>query len=360
MKTPTKIALGITAIVCVWIASGIFSSKTSHEKIDAKAAGVDLSGIIKTQILTAAPHVRYITLNGSTEPNRKVALKPETEGRIISIPAKEGSRLKKNDIILQLDVRDRKERLEEAKAVLRQRELEYEAAKKLTKTGFRTEISLAEAKARLESARADLTRIRLDLEHTTIRAPFDGVLERINAELGDFVAVGFFGGEAALATFFEHDPLKVTGQVSERDLENVKLGSTAKVELATGREVQGLVKYIGSLADGGSRTYTVEVAIANADNAIPSGMSAQIKLPTGEVGAYKVASSVLSLDDKGTVGVKLVGKDNVVTFKPVKIIEETPDGLWIADLPDSIALITVGGAFVNNGQAIALPKPAAK
>ena len=71
-------------------------------------------------------------------------------------------------------------------AALAQRELEYEAARKLGAKQFQSETRVAEALAQLEAARAALLGLRLDLAHTAIAAPFKGVVERRMVEVGDY------------------------------------------------------------------------------------------------------------------------------------------------------------------------------
>ena len=321
--------------------------------MNAAAGGViDYSKVIKIEELDAKERVRSIVLYGATEAFRKVNIKPETEGRLVAIEAEEGTVVKQGQVILRLDLRDREARVSQTKALVAQRELEFQAAKELNKKGFRTEVGLAEARTNLENAKTDLLRAELDLRHTAIRAPFDGILEKVNADLGDFVAVGFFGGEAALATMVDYDPMLVVGQVAEGDRSFLKIGETATLKLATGLQVEGRVRYIGSVADTASRTFRVEVEVANPDRAIPTGITAQMQLPADRVRAYLISPASLSLDDKGVVGVKTLSDNRVVEFHPVKLVEDSKEGIWVSGLPEKIRLISTGQAFVSAGQVI--------
>lgn len=348
------VAALIVAGVSVWVLSSVIippNTETDMRLRETQSA-IELEAALKIASLRAEPHRRYVVLYGATEPNRRVELKAETQGAVKAIPAKEGQYLKKGEVIVQIDERDRRALYAQAKALLKQREIEFNAAKRLQKEGFQTEIRLAEANTRLEEARANLRRTDLDLQYTKLRSPFDGVLEAVNVEVGDFVGVGVFGGEGALATVVDHDPLLITGQVSERDRPYIALGTTAKGKLTGFEDLEGEITYLASVADTQSRTFRIEVQIPNPNRSIPAGVTAELAIPSQQVNAYKVSPSVLSLDDTGQVGVKLLDENNKVVFHPVEIVEDAKEGMWIAGLPDQVTMITLGQAFVSPGQQL--------
>ena len=107
---------------------------------------------------------------------------------------------------------DRKAMLDEAQALVKQRQIEYTAASKLTSKGFQTQTRLAETKANLEAAKARLRRIQVDIERTVIRAPFDGIIQNRMVEVGDYLEVG-----DPVALVIDLDPLIAVAQVSERE-----------------------------------------------------------------------------------------------------------------------------------------------
>ena len=68
--------------------------------------------------------------------------------------------------------------------------------------------------------------------------------------------------------------------------------------------------------------------------------------------AHRISPSVLSLNDVGQIGVKIVNAQNRVQFVPVTILSDTSDYMWILGLPDNVRLITVGQDFVSHGQTV--------
>ncbi|NIR31159.1 MAG: efflux RND transporter periplasmic adaptor subunit [Gammaproteobacteria bacterium] len=302
---------------------------------------------VRVREFQARPVRREIVINGRTAPNRAVDLRAETDGRVVALGADRGSRVSKGDLIARLDLRDRKARLVEARAAVKQHALQYEAARKLRRKEFFSETQLAEVKARLEAARAAVERIEIDIAHTTVRAPFDGVLQERAVELGDFVDVG-----NAVARLVDDDPLVVIGEASEQEVGRLAAGDTGTAVLVTGETVEGKIRYIATEADDATRTFRVELTIPNSDGALHAGVTTEIRLTARPVTAHYISSALLALDDSGAVGVKGVDGRNVVRFYPVEIVRSSAEGVWVTGLPEKVRLITVGQGFVHPGDTV--------
>ena len=107
-------------------------------------------------------------------------------------------------------------------------------------------------KSQLETAQAELDR-------NEVKAPFDGVIDRVPVELGSAVMAGRRGGDA-------HQPRSrcwPVGEVSERDLAISSSATRPDVRLVNGQTVKGTVRYISRDASSATRTFRVEVAIPN-------------------------------------------------------------------------------------------------
>ena len=102
--------------------------------------------------------------------SRVVKLKAEIEGRVSEVVKPRGAVVEAGDEIVKLSVDERPARLREARALMAQRQMELEAARKLNQQGHRADTQLAQSQALYETARAAAMRMELDLERTTIRA----------------------------------------------------------------------------------------------------------------------------------------------------------------------------------------------
>ena len=135
----------------------------------------------------------------------------------------------------------------------------------------------------------------------TVRAPFNGTVQERSVEVGDYVRPG-----DPVATFVDNTRLIVTGSIAEQDAGFVRVGGTATAVLVTGQEVQGRIRYLAPVAEESTRTFTVELEIPNPGGKLPAGVTAEMRIPGGEVLAYRVAPSLLTLDATGELGIKTV------------------------------------------------------
>lgn len=306
---------------------------------------------VRVRHSVAEPRVKSLMLTGQTEPSRSATLKAETAGRVVAVEAVEGAAVQQGDIVVRLAMNDRQARLDEADALLEQRRIEYEAARKLTSKGFETQTKLAEARSLLEAAEAQKQRMELDIAHTAIKAPFDGVLQDRLVEVGDYVGIG-----DPVAAVVDLDPLLAVAQLSERESAGIRPGSEGRARLITGDVVDGSVRYVSVVGSAGTRTFRVELELANGENRIPAGLTAEVILPVASVDAHRMSPAALTLDDEGVVGVKAVDERDVVLFYPVELVADGADGVWVSGLPREVTIITVGQEFVLPGQAV-IPVP---
>jgi multidrug efflux system membrane fusion protein len=340
----------IVILVVLWLASGQVSNDNPEPASRAEpiaAVGAPKNAVrVRTQ--SAEEVMRTIVINGKTEPARIVELAAETDGRVEFIGAKRGASLERGDIIVRLDERDRTARLAQARALVRQREVEYEARERLKSESYVSEAQLQEAFALLETARADLTRAELDLEYMTVRAPFAGALQSRMVEIGDFVKRG-----DPIATYVDNRTIIVSANVSEFDAQAVEVGETAEARLATGEVVHGRIRYVAPVADEATRTFTVELEVENRDGQLRAGGTAELRVPAEVVLAHRISPSLLTLDDAGNVGVKIVNDQGEVEFVVADIALSSYDGVWLAGLPETATIITVGQGYVAPGSVVA-------
>jgi len=339
-------ALSIFLLLSGWLASGYLGS---GEQTTAETATPGRSMIQKVRV--RVPEVKRIiqeiVLNGRTEPARAVTLRTEVEGQVVAIAATRGSVVHKGGIIVQLDQRDRDARLADAKALLEQRELEYDGIKKLQKNNLLSKIQLAQGASQLATSRALIERIKLEIRNTRVIAPFDGILDRLPVEVGSYLKIGDEVGR-----LLEQDPIIFVGYVSQLERHRLVMGDVGVARLVTGMVVEGELRYIASEADPITRTFRVELQIPNPDGSLVSGITAELSIPVRQVSAFQLSPALLSLNNTDQLGVKIVNDQNRVEFLPVQVVKSTADGLWISGLPKGIRIITVGQGFVRAGDEV--------
>lgn len=346
---PWLLAGLVTGAVVLWLASGSFGGhKPQSDKISS-AAATDAPAPTRVQARSqpAEPVTRVISVFGRTAPARVVEIKAETSGRIESFDVPRGQPVRKAAVLVRLDLRDREARLEQARASVAQHQTAYEGQLELKTRGYVSDTQIAETLAKLEAAKAELVRAELDLDYMLVRAPFDGVIQERPVEIGDYVRAG-----DPVMTFVDNTRLIVTASIAEQDAKYVAVGDEALAKLVTGPQVRGRIRYIAPVADESTRTFTVELEIPNGDGKLPAGVTAEMRIPAGQVMAQKVSPAILSLAADGRIGVMTVDAQKRAAFKPVEIIRSEPDGIWVTGLPASADIITVGQGYVSDGQPV--------
>lgn len=348
------LSASIAVLVGLWMLSGQLDNGDTQERNTQRSTTsptIKRSSVrVRTQ--SAEEVQRTIVVNGKTAPARVVELSAETDGRVEFIGAERGRNISRGELIVRLDERDRSARLSQAKATVKQREVEFEARERLKTESYVSEAQLQEAVAALEAARTELTRAQLDLTYMTIRAPFDGALQSRIVEVGDFVKRG-----DPIATFVDNRTIIVTANLSEFDARYVNVDDLAEARLATGGTVRGRIRYVAPVAHEATRTFTVELEVDNSDGRLRPGGTAELRIPAESLLAHRVSPSLLTLDDAGNVGIKIINDQGKVEFVVADIALSSADGVWIAGLPPTVTIITVGQGFVATGSVVnAIPE----
>ena len=358
------IATVIFLVLAVYVGSGAFGSSSStkitepsDEKTQSASVTSDQAGD-KAKAIALIPTVKVRTIKsevrqqdhvirGQSEALRKVIVRAETAGRVIAIRADRGAPVKSGDTICELAVDERQAMLKQARAVMRQRQLEFDASKQLKEKGFRSETALAGDQAQFEAAAAQVERMEKELDDTKLRAPFEGVVDARMADVGDYLSPG-----QPCAMVIDQDPFLIIGQASEKDIGAIHKGDKGWATLVTGEHVEGKVRFVSKSAEQATRTFRVELEIANPGGKIRDGVTAEMHVSGDKVEAHRVTPAILALDEKGTIGVRIVDEKKRVKFVPVILVAESAEGVWISGLPKTATVITVGQDYVTNGQEV--------
>jgi membrane fusion protein, multidrug efflux system len=223
----------------------------------------------------------------------------------------------------------------------------FETASTLVARDAAPAVRLRTAEAELEAARAEVESIEVDIENTSLRAPIPGVVNRLISEVGDFVQVG---GE--VVEIVDNDPLVAVVHVPQHAVGRVRAGGEAHISIIGREAVAGTIRSVAPLADAQTRTFRVEIEVPNSDLALPSGISAEVVIPTETVLAHRVSPAIVSLNDRGEMGVFAVEDDGTVAFHPILFVRAEADGVWITGPPEEVRLIMARPGFVTPGQRV--------
>lgn len=371
-------------------AQGDASQATEQETAETKQPPAEETDDHSVRVMALRSTAREVdsavVLRGETEAARMVEVRAQTSGQVISEPLRKGSFVKTGDLLCQIDMGTReaslaeaqarlaeaqaripetKARVDEAMARLDEAKINDNAASKLSEGGFASETRVASAQATvraaeaavasaksglqstsagIQSAEAAVAAVQKDIDRLIITAPFDGLLESDTSELGSLLQPG-----SLCATVLQLDPIKLVGYVPETEVDRVEIAARAGAQLAGGAQVQGRVTFLSRSADPTTRTFRVEIEVPNSDLKIRDGQTAEILIAAEGAPAHLLPQSSLTLNDHGDLGVRLVAEGDTALFAPVKLLRDTAEGVWVAGLPETAKVITLGQEYVTDG-----------
>ncbi len=327
-----------------------------------------------------------VVVRGRTEASRRVVVRAETSGQVISPRIDKGQEVKEGDVLCRLDpgtraasLAEAEARLEEARARAPEADarvteaqarldealINLNAADKLSEGGFASETRVANARAAVESARAAVVAAqsgaasssasiqsaeaavaaaKRELDRTVITAPFAGLLETDTAELGSLLQAG-----AQCAGIVQLNPIRLVGFLPELMVDLVKIGTPAKARLANGDSIEGRVTYVADSSDPNTRTFRVEVEADNSARNLREGRTVEIAIASNGRKAHLLPQSALTLDDQGVLGVRVVTDEERAGFVPVTMVRDSREGVWVTGLEDQATVIVIGQNYVTDG-----------
>ncbi len=224
MKRKVKRVVLITSIFVVAIGGAFGLSKMKPPPETKDAADVDLL----VDVLPLEQTVANFTVRsqGTVRPRTETILGAEVSGAIVSISPKfiAGGVFARGEELLRIDPTNYEVAVEQAEALLNQRQIEYDGAQKLKTQGYRAESEWASAAAALASARADLVKATRNLERTFVRLPYGGMVRSKEADLGQYVNPG-----TRLGVTFATDYAEVRLPLTDQDLAFVDLPNPADI-----------------------------------------------------------------------------------------------------------------------------------
>ena len=348
MNKTTKTAILVLSALLLWMLTGIFQNSSNSNDINSLKINTEETVIkVKAKKIKSELRQSNVLVQGRTESNRNVLVSSETNGIVREIFVKKGDFVKKDQILCKLSTDSRKAKLDEAKALMLQKKLEWDASKVLVEKGYRSQTKAAGSKAAYDASKALVIQMEEELENINIRSPFNGFFNDNLAEVGDFLSIGMPCGQVV-----DYNPILVIGQVSEQEIKKIKSDIQGYAVLSTGEKLNGLLSYVSKTADSKTRTFRIELEINNSNFDIKDGITAELFIPTKKVKAHLIPPSSLTLDSDGKIGVRHIGSNNEVIFSDVEIIGDEKELIWVSGLPEEITLITIGQEFVIEGQKV--------
>ncbi len=380
-----------------WLIAGLLLLAVGAALLAPRPPEVQLASVQQT---TPSQQYAQLTASGYVVAQRRAAVASKASGRLIELTVREGSLLKKGELIARIDASDVQASIAAAAAGVRlaeagarqaesavqqarveqaNAEAEYRRSQDLQAQGFVSTQALEALKRRLDAARAGLASAQagagsaqagvqqaqaqlhlqqVNRDFTEIRAPFDGVVLVKNANVGDIITPfsNAAGSQGAVVTMADLSTLEVEADVSEASLAKVSAGQPVEITLDAlpGQRFAGQVAGIVPTVDRAKATVMSKVRFEQLDARILPEMSAKVVFLSQKPTAAEL-QPVLAVNPK-----TLSERDGKTWLFRVKregdkeVVEaiEVRRGRTLGDL------VEVGGSSLKSGDRLVLEPPA--
>ena len=296
---------------------------------------------------------------GTLAADETVAVAPEVGGRITAFRFKEGERVEKDAVLVELDPVIARAEVSQAQAALSLAEDSYERNRTLVQRGAGTQVNLEQATAQLATARANLAAAEARLTKLTITAPFAGVVGLRSVSVGTIVQPG-----QSIATLAGLDPVKLDFSVPELFLSAVRVGQNVDVavDAVPGRRFQGRVFAIDPVVDPAGRALKLRATIPNPDGMLRPGLFARVDLTTGvRDDAVLVPEAALLAAPTGAGQAVYLVREGKAALSPVRTGRRSEGRVEIVEgVSAGDEVVVAGQQQLRDGAAVAVaPRPGA-
>jgi RND family efflux transporter MFP subunit len=291
------------------------------------------------------PHVAVEEVVGTVRSKQRAMVEAKVSGRVLEYTATPGAMVKAGDLLARLDVQEIQAKVDQAKAMLDQAQRDFGRQKQLIASNATTRQDFDAADARVKVATAGLNEAETIMSYARVTAPFDGVITRKLADVGDLAMPGrpLLEIEAPTALRFEAD-------LPEAILDRVKLG--AKMQVRLSKTIEGTVSEISPVADPVSRTFQVKFDLPETEG-LRTGQFGRVSVPVAQVMLLLVPkTAVMKLGQMERVFVAKDGKAALRLVKTGKVLDGRVEVL--SGLEEGEQVVTSETTKLADGQPVTL------
>ena len=235
----------------------------------AFAAAAKKPLLITTVAATKGEFTHFVEVTGSVLSKKNVNISSETGGRILDIPAIEGMRMSKGQVLAKIDSESIQRSIEELENNLSLARTVFEKQERLWNQKIGTEIQYLEAKSRKEGLEKSLASLRTQSAKAAVRAPFNGTVETVRVRVGELVQPG-----SQMFQFVGESDLFIEADISESYIGALAKGDSVEITFPSiNKTITTKVSATGSIINPNNRTFKVEVFLPSLPEVKPNMIS---------------------------------------------------------------------------------------
>ena len=252
--------------------------KLELEKINSAidALGSSEKRTLITAFITEKQSFEHqIEIQANIKTRQNVLIYPEFSGRLIGLKVVEGQNVKKGNLLALIDDAGITDQLDQMILQLNLAKTTFERTQRLWDQKIGSEMMYLEAKTRYKAAQKQVSQIKQQLAKTKIYAPFNGVIDEIQARLGSNLIPGI----TPVLRIVNLKTMFAESDVPENYLSNITKGSKAKVTIPALNQIQNTeIHQTGNFITPSNRTFRVEARLENPEGLIKPNLNARISV----------------------------------------------------------------------------------
>jgi len=301
---------------------------------------------VETWTVTSNPRDVVEEVVGTVRTKTRAVVEAKVSGRIAKLPVVLGQTVKAGDVLAEIDAQEIRARYEQAKAQRDQAERDLERATTLMKRQVSSRQEFDAAEARFRVAEGALSEAQTMLSYARVTAPFDGVVARKLAEVGDLAAPG-----KPLLEVEDRGTLRFEADVPEALIGGVSSGQKIDVTIPSAKKtLVGEVVEVSPTADAASRTYFIKLDLP-ADAALRAGQFGRAAIPVGTADSIRIPASAVV--ERGQIELVFVNREGAAILRLVRTGKRIGSEVEIlAGLEAGESVITTGAGALVDGQPV--------
>ena len=332
----------------------LFAIKEKIATLEQELAGMGVMDansnltLVTTHTVTTTSFVHQVDVRGTVQSRNNVMISAETPAAVQDISVVEGQEVKKGQLLVIQDGEILRKNIKELESSLDLATTMYERQKKLWEQNIGSEVQYLEMKNRKESLELKLSTTKSQLNKTRIRAPFDGIVDKIDVRVGEMAQPGF-----PIIRLVSMSNMYIKADVSESFIGKFTKGQEVEVYFpSTDYRLKSTVKALGLVINPNNRTFELEVTIPNNLNVKPNMIAVLSLADYRNDKAHTIPTKIIQSDRLGKFVYKIAENDGKTIVERVDIelgITYENDTEIKSGLNDGDLLVVKGGLGLADG-----------
>lgn len=334
------------------------SIKNQLNKISARLEALNPNNnvvLVETKIAKTDTFKTYFNVQGNVTTDENIILNPEFSGVIKEIYVEEGDKVSEGDLIARIDDGGLQERLDELKTRLNLAKTTYERRKRLWDENIGSEIEFLQAESNFKSLQQNVVQVKKELNKTRVRAPFDGEIDDIIADVGQMA----MPGNQPIVRITSLDDLYIEADIPENYLGSIKKGTAVSVESKSANmSFKSEIARVAQTIQPDNRSFRIRVNTPHALKSLKPNMVVKLTINNYQnKNAFVISESILQENTDGKSYIFKVNKeDNKELITDIALVKlgqsyngqiEIIEGIGKGD-----QIITEGAKGLRKGQQV--------